>query len=59
MYIPRIVLKRFKYFSRKGQLDKTLVWTPDLVQKLRDLNTGLTQMQNQLVEEMRSAYELF
>ena len=59
MYTPRIDLKKIQYLNRKGQLDKTLVWTKDIIQNLRDLNAGLTQLQNQLVEEMRSTCDLF
>ena len=59
MYTPCIDLKRIQYYRRKGELDKTLVWTKDIVQSLRDLNTGLTLLQNQLVDEMRSACALF
>lgn len=51
--------EEWKYYSRKKRLDKGFAWTSEAVQKLRNLNEGLSKIQDTLVEKMREAYEIF
>ncbi len=48
-----------KYIKRKERLDKAFEWTKEDVQKLRKLDSDLSKMQKALVDEIKSAYELF
>ena len=50
---------RFEYIFRKDQIDKDFVWTDDNIKHLYKLNDDITKLQNQLVNQMRAAYDLF
>lgn len=50
---------RFEYIFRKDQIDKDFVWTDDIIKHLYKLNDDISKLQNQLVNQMRAAYDLF
>ena len=51
--------RELKYIKRKERLDKDFVWTNEDLQKLGDLNADLLKMQDALVDEIKSTYDLF
>jgi hypothetical protein len=51
--------RELKYLNRKQRMDKDFEWTKDVFQKLLKLNNELSEMQNTLSDEIKSAYELF
>ena len=51
--------RELKYIKRKEKLDNTFEWTKENVLKLRELDANLSEMQKTLVDEIKSAYELF
>lgn len=60
MYNPTYLDKReLKYIKRKDRLDKTFEWKNEDIQKLQDLNSDIIKLQDILIEEIKSAYELF
>lgn len=60
MYNPTYVNKReLKYIKRKERLDNTFEWKKEDIQKLQDLNSDIVKLQDILIEEIKSAYELF
>ena len=60
MYNPTYVDKReLKYNKRKEKLDNTFEWKNEDIQKLQDLNSDIIKLQDMLIEEIKSAYELF
>ena len=60
MYNPTYLDKReLKYIKRKEKLDNTFEWKNEDIQKLQDLNSDIIKLQDMLIEEIKSAYELF
>lgn len=60
MYNPTYVNKReLKYIKRKERLDNTFEWKNEAIQKIKDLNSDILKLQDILIEEIKSAYELF
>ena len=60
MYNPTYLDKReLKYIKRKDRLDNTFEWKNEDIQKLQDLNSDIVKLQDILIEEIKSAYELF
>lgn len=60
MYNPTYLDKReLKYIKRKDRLDNTFEWKNEAIQKLQDLNSDIIKLQDILIEEIKSAYELF
>lgn len=60
MYNPTYLDKReLKYIKRKERLDNTFEWKNEAIQKLQDLNSDIVKLQDILIEEIKSAYELF
>lgn len=60
MYNPTYLDKReMKYIKRKDRLDNTFEWKNEDIQKLQDLNSDIIKLQDILIEEIKSAYELF
>lgn len=60
MYNPTYVDKReLKYINRKVHLDQSFEWKNEDIQKLQDLNSDIIKLQDILIEEIKSAYELF
>ena len=60
MYNPTYLDKReLKYILRKERLDNTFEWKNEDIQKLQDLNSDIIKLQDILIEEIKSAYELF
>lgn len=60
MYNPTYVDKReLKYINRKVHLDQSFEWKKEDIQKLQDLNSDIVKLQDILIEEIKSAYELF
>lgn len=60
MYNPTYLDKReLKYIKRKDRLDNTFEWKNEDIQKLQDLNSDIIKLQDILIEEIKSAYELF
>ena len=60
MYNPTYLDKReLKYINRKVHLDNTFEWKNEAIQKLQDLNSDIVKLQDILIEEIKSAYELF
>lgn len=60
MYNLTYVDKReLKYIKRKERLDKTFEWKNEDVQKLQEFNSDFVKLQDILIEEIKSAYELF
>lgn len=60
MYNPTYVDKReLKYINRKVHLDQSFEWKNEAIQKLQDLNSDIVKLQDILIEEIKSAYELF
>ena len=60
MYNPTYLDKReLKYIKRKEKLDNTFEWKNEAIQKLQDLNSDIIKLQDILIEEIKSAYELF
>lgn len=51
--------RELKYIKRKERLDKDFVWTNEDLQKLGNLNADLLKMQDALVDEIKSTYDLF
>ena len=58
-YSPDIDTKKIYYLKRKERLNKDFEWTKENVQNLRELNAGLSEMQNKLVEEIKEVYAVF
>lgn len=60
MYNPTYLDKReLKYINRKVHLDQSFEWKKEDIQKLQDLNSDIVKLQDILIEEIKSAYELF
>lgn len=60
MYNPTYLDKReLKYINRKVHLDQSFEWKNEDIQKLQDLNSDIIKLQDILIEEIKSAYELF
>ena len=60
MYNPTYLDKReLKYINRKVGLDQSFEWKNEDIQKLQDLNSDIVKLQVILIEEIKSAYELF
>ena len=60
MYNPTYLDKReLKYINRKVHLDQSFEWKNEDIQKLQDLNSNITKLQDILIEEIKSAYGLF
>ena len=60
MYNPTYVDKReLKYINRKVHLDQSFEWKNEAIQKIKDLNSDIIKLQDILIEEIKSAYELF
>lgn len=60
MYNPTYLDKReLKYIKRKDRLDNTFEWKNEAIQKIKDLNSDILKLQDILIEEIKSAYELF
>ena len=60
MYNPTYLDKReLKYINRKVHLDQSFEWKNEDIQKLQDLNSDIVKLQDILIEEIKSAYELF
>ena len=60
MYNPTYLDKReLKYIKRKEKLDNTFEWKNEDIQKLQNLNSDIVKLQDILIEEIKSAYELF
>ena len=58
-YPPHFDRKELFYFNRKERINKNFAWTKEEVQKLRKLNEDLAKMQDNLVEEIYEACEVF
>ena len=48
-----------KYTKRKERLDKDFEWTKEGIHNLSILNENLFKLQEKLIIEIKSAYELF
>ena len=60
MYNPTYLDKReLKYINRKVHLDQSFEWKNEAIQKIKDLNSDILKLQDILIEEIKSAYELF
>lgn len=60
MYNPSYVDKReLKYINRKVRLDNTYEWKNENIQKIKDLNSDVEKLQEIMIEEIKSTYELF
>lgn len=60
MYNSTYLDKReLKYIKRKVRLNNTFEWRNEDIQKLQDLNSDIVKLQDILIEEIKSAYELF
>ena len=60
MYNPTYLDKReLKYINRKVRLDQSFEWKNEDIQKLQDRNSDIVKLQVILIEEIKSAYELF
>ena len=60
MYNPTYLDKReLKYINRKVHLDQSFEWKKEAIQKLQDLNSDIIKLQDIVIEEIKSAYELF
>ena len=60
MYNPTYVDKReLKYIKRKERLDNTFEWKNEDLQKIKDLNSDVEKLQEIMIEEINSTYELF
>ena len=60
MYNPTYVDKReLKYIKRKERLDNTFEWKDEDIQKIKDLNSDVEKLQEIMIEEIKSTYELF
>ncbi len=60
MYNPTYLDKReLKYINRKVHLDQSFEWKNEAIQKIKDLNSDIIKLQDILIEEIKSAYELF
>lgn len=60
MYNPSYVDKReLKCINRKVRLDNTYEWKNENIQKIKDLNSDIVKLQDIMIEEIKSTYELF
>ena len=60
MYNPTYVDKReLKYIKRKERLDNTFEWKTEDLQKIKDINSDVEKLQEIMIEEIKSTYELF
>lgn len=60
MYNLTYVDKReLKYILRKERLDNIFEWKMEDIQKIKELNSDFVKLQDILIEEIKSAYELF
>ena len=59
MYYLTLAEQELKYLKRKERINKDFVWTHKDVENLRTLNSELSKMQTELVDKIKSAYELF
>lgn len=60
MYNPTYVDKReLKYIKRKERIDNTFEWKNEDLQKIKDLNSDVEKLQEIMIEEIKSTYELF
>ena len=60
MYNLTYIDKReLKYINRKVRLDNTYEWKDEDIQKIKELNSDVEKLQEIMIEEIKSTYELF
>lgn len=60
MYNLTYIDKReLKYINRKVRLDNTYEWKDEDIQKIKELNSDVEKLQEIMIEEIKSTYQLF